>query len=217
MKRTRIAGLCLVAVFSMSAFTATSASALPEFSGPFSKPFTSTSGASLLETVTKVKLVCKSDTNVGEVTGPATGTMKITFSGCSLKKLPCNTVGLSPGEIVTAPLAFIVGYINKATKEVGMDLMSPTGKPFMEFVCGSGTRGLVIGSVIGRITPINVKVKAGKVFTVHFTQSKGVQKIVKLEGGPVDVLETSFGGPFVESGLASTDKIKFGEAVELKA
>jgi hypothetical protein len=217
MKRTTIVGLCLVTVFSVSGFTAASASALPEFSGPFSKPFTSTSGASLLETVAKAKLVCKTDTNAGEVTGPVTGTIKITFSGCSLKKVPCNTVGFPAGVITTAPLAFIVGYINEAKKEVGMDLSSPTGKPLMEFVCGAGTRGLVIGSVIGRITPINVKVKPGKVFTLHFTQAKGVQKPVKLEGGPVDVLETSFGGPFVESGLMSTDKVKFGEVVELKA
>jgi hypothetical protein len=217
MKRTTIVGLCVVAVFSVSALTAASASALPEFSAPFSKPFTSTSGASLLETVAKAKLVCKADTNVGEVTGPVTGMMTITFTGCSLKKVPCNTLGSAPGEIVTALLAFTVGYINKANKLVGMDLMSSTGKPFMEFVCGAGTRGLVVGSVVGRITPINVKVKPGKVFTLHFTQSKGVQKPVKLEGGPVDVLETSFGGPFLESGLMSTDKVKFGEVVELKA
>jgi hypothetical protein len=217
MKRIRLIGLYLAAVFSMSAVMAASASALPEFSGPFSKTFTSKSKASLLETVAKVKLTCKTDTNVGEVTGPETGFMTITFSGCKVKKVPCNTPGTPPGKIVTSLLAFTVHYINKANKEVGMDLVPAPGAAFAEFACGSAIRGIVIGSVIGRVTPINTPVKPTKFFTLSFTQASGKQGITNLEGGPIDTLETSFGGPFEESGLASTDRIKFGGVVELKA
>jgi hypothetical protein len=113
MKRIRLIGLYLAAVFSMSVVMAASASALPEFSSPFSKTFTSKSKASLLETVAKVKLTCKTDTNVGEVTGPETGFMTITFSGCKVKKVPCNTPGTPPGKIVTSLLAFTVHYIKE--------------------------------------------------------------------------------------------------------
>jgi hypothetical protein len=201
----------------MSALMAASASALPEFSAPFSKPFTSTSKKSTLETISGQKLVCKADTNVGEVTGPVTGTIAITFSGCAQGKVACNTLGMPPGEIATSPLTFTMGYINKPKKQVGLDLVPLPGSSFMEFVCGPAVRGIVRGSVIGRIAPVNFKVKPPKYFELHFTQSKGVQKVTKLEASPVDTLETSFGGPFEESGLASTDKITFLEEVEIKA
>jgi hypothetical protein len=217
MKRIRVGGLSLAAVAAVMAFSGASASALPEFSAPFGKPFTSTSKASLFETVGGSKLMCKADTNTGEVTGPQSGVITITFTGCKLTGIPCNTPGMAPGTIATNLLTMTIGYINKANKEVGVDLVEPFGGGFLNYGCGPTLFAKVQGSVIGRITPINVKVKPGKVFTLHFTQSKGVQKPVKLEGGPVDVLETSFGGPFVESGLMSTDKVKFGEVVELKA
>jgi hypothetical protein len=218
MKRVRVGGLCVIAVFALSAGTAASASAaLPEFSPPFPKPFTSKSGTSVLETVTKVKLVCTGDTNEGEVTTPATGVMKITFTGCSVKKTPCNSPGVVSGTIVTGVLGFTVGYINKANKEVGMDLVPATGGAFIEFICGTTVRGIAVGSVIGRITPVNIKVVPPQTFTLKFTQTAGKQAVKNLEGGPKDTLETSYGGPFLESGFASADKILFKEPVVLKA
>jgi hypothetical protein len=218
MKRFKVVGSCLIAVIALSAAMAGSASAaLPEFSGPFSKPFTSKSATSVLETVTKVKLVCTGDTNEGEVTTPASGVMKITFTGCTVKKIPCNSPGVVPGTIVTGLLSFTVGYINKAKKEVGMDLIPATGGAFIEFICGTTVRGIAVGSVIGRITPVNIKVVPPKTFTLKFAQTAGKQAVQNLEGGPKDTLETSYGGPFLESGFASADKILFKEPVILKA
>jgi hypothetical protein len=218
MKRISITGLCLATMFITSAMMATSASAvLPEFSGPFSKTFTSTSKMSLLETTAKAKLVCTADTNAGEITGPQTGTVTIAFTGCALKKVPCNTPGSSSGEIVTSLLSLTVGYINKAKKEVGIDLASASGAAFATFGCGPTLRGVVIGSVIGRITPINKKVIPSAFFTLRFMQASGIQKVTNLEGGPPDVLETSFGGPFLQSGLSSTDHIFFSGPVLLSA
>jgi hypothetical protein len=218
MKRVNIGGLCVVAVFAMSAVLAASASAaLPEFSPPFPKPFTSTSKTTLLQTVGGAKLTCAADTNVGEITAPQSGFVKITFTGCKLKKIPCNTPGVAPGEIITGMLSMKIGYINKAKKEVGVDLEEPTGAPFITFVCGAAMRAVVIGSVIGRITPVNKVVVPPATFKLKFAQTAGVQKIAKLEGGPIDVLETSLGGPFEGSGLASTDLLLFGEPVKLMA
>jgi hypothetical protein len=218
MKRVNITGLCVVAAFAMSAAVAASASAaLPEFSPPFSKTFTSTSKATLLQTVGGAKLTCAADTNLGEITGPQSGVVKIAFTGCKLKKVPCNTPGVAPGEIVTGLLSMKIGYINKAKKEVGVDLEEPTGAPIITFICGSATRAVVIGSVIGRITPVNKLVTPPETFKLKFAQVAGVQKITKLEGGPIDVLETSLGGPFEGSGLGSTDLLLFGEPVKLIA
>ena len=218
MKRIRITGLCLVVTFAISGIVAVSASAaLPEFSPPFSKTFTSISKATLLETVGGKKVKCSADTDSGEITGPKTGSVQITFTGCKLKTIPCNTPGVVLGTIITPVLSMTINYINKAKKEVGVDLMEPAGGPILDFICGTATRAVVVGSVIGKITPINKLVIPAETFTLKFTQSLGVQKVTNLEGGPVDVLETSFGGPFEGTGLASTDKILFGEPVKLTA
>jgi hypothetical protein len=217
MKRIRVGGLGLATVAAVMAFSGASASALPEFSGPFGKPFTSTSKASLFETVGGAKLMCKADTNTGEVTGPQSGVITITFTGCKLKGIPCNTPGMTPGTIATNLLTMTIGYINKANKEVGVDLAEPFGGGFLNYGCGPTLFAKVQGSVIGRIAPINKVVTPSKTFVVHFQQSGGIQKVVNLEAAPVDVLETSFGGPFEQTGLMSTDKILFGEPVKLSA
>jgi hypothetical protein len=218
MSRMRIVGVCLIAVFVASATTAASASAaLPEFSAPFSKTFTSTSKASRLETVTGKKTTCKADTNFGEISAPQSGVMTIVFTGCKLGKVPCNTPGLAPGTIATTTLALRIYYINKAKKQVGVDLVGATGAPFLYYGCGSSVFAKVEGSVIGRITPVNKLVTPSEMFKLTFAQTLGVQNVTKLELSPVDVLETSWGGPPEGTGLASTDLILFGEPVTLSA
>lgn len=215
MKRISITGLCLVAIFATS--VATASAVLPEFTGPFPKTFTSTSKASLLETVGGSKTKCNADSAFGEITGPQNGSMTITFIGCKLNKVPCNTPGATPGTIATNALSMKINYINKANKEVGVDLVEGSGAPFIEYGCGSAMFARVLGSVIGRIRPINKLVTPSETFKLHFGQSLGVQKIPNLEGAPIDVLETSFGGPFEATGLRSTDLILFGEPVKLIA
>ena len=213
MTRAGTFALSILAILAVSATMVASASAaLPEFGGPFSTPFTSKSGVSTLETVKKATIVCTTDTNTGEVTGPKTGTVTITFSGCELVtlSLPCNNVGVPPGVIITAPLLMTLGYINGPKKEVGVDLSGPaTGGPLMEFMCGP-LKTVVDGSVIGKITPVNKLIVPPGHFTLKFVQAMGKQKPTHFEAGPVDVLSTSFGGPFAESGLSSTDNITFG-------
>jgi hypothetical protein len=87
----------------------------------------------------------------------------------------------------------------------------------MQYACGPALRGVVIGSVIGRLTPINKLVIPSATFKLVFMQSLGNQKYPKLEGGPVDILETSYGGPFETTGLSSADSLLFGEPVTLSA
>ncbi len=217
MKRLR-AGLAFAAVLAVGASGAVSASAaLPEFSGPFGKTFTSKSGPSRLRAVGGKRVLCAADTNVGEVSGPKTGVVTVTFTGCAMKKVPCNSPGASAGEIVSPTFAMKVGYINKSKKTVGIDLTEPGGATFLLFSCAPGTRVAVIGSVIGRITPVNQLVTPSATFTLSFIQIGGIQKVQKLEGEPVDTLETSFNGPFETAGFGSQDQILFGEPVMLAA
>lgn len=215
MRRMSIAALCVVAV--LAASTATASAVLPEFTGPFPKTFTVSSKANLLETVGGAKTKCTSDSAFGELTGPQTGSMKLTFSGCKLNKVPCNTPGATPGTIATNLLSMKIDYINKAKKQVGIDLVEAAGAMFLEYGCGSATSVEVRGSVIGRVAPINKLVTPSESFKLSFAQKLGVQKFPKLEAAPIDVLETSFGGPFEGAGLASSELILFSEPVTLLA
>jgi hypothetical protein len=217
MRRITSLGVCLAAVLAASALAASSASALPEFTGPFAKTFIATSGKTVLETVSKTKVTCASDVLPGEITGPQTGLAALGFAGCKMKKVPCNTPNSSSGFIGSTLLAMKVGYINKSKKQVGIDFSTATGAAFAEFTCGTAVRAVVRGSVIGAITPVNTAVVAPKTFTLKFVQKKGLQAVPNLEGEPVDVLESTFGGPFELTGLKATEAIPFPGTVELKA
>jgi hypothetical protein len=218
MTRIRTTGACLIATFAISAAVATSASAaLPEFNAPFPKPFSSTSKTSILETVGKTKVKCTADTNTGEVTGPSGGILTIRLTGCESKKFSCASPGAAPGEIVTHPLIAMLGYVSRVPKEVGLDLSNPAGALLAEFQCGN-LLATIKGSAIGLITPINKLLVPPKHFALKFVQKSGIQKILNFAGGSPDFLETSLnGGPFEQTGLASTDLISFGVPAEIKA
>jgi hypothetical protein len=218
MRRARTIGLCCAALVALSAsITASADAALPEFT-TFPVTFTSKSGVTVLETVKKATIRCTADTGGGEVTGPKTGTIKITFTGCEFVTLgvPCNTVGVPPGTIVTTTLLMTLGYINGPKKEVGIDLSTATGGPLMEFTC-AGLTVTVTGSAIGKITPVNKVIAPPGHFALRFTQAAGKQKPTKFEAEPTDVLFTSFGGPTQESGLSSPELIGFSAPMMIAA
>ena len=143
-----------IAVCGASASTA--AAALPGFVGPMPQSFGSKLKASTLETVGGLKITCTGGTDSGQLTGPKALTDTIRFTGCILNGLIC-TNGRVAGEIETFPLNGTLGYINKAKKQVGLDLAQPAGLAFMSFECAEDLRVVVKGSVIGKITPINRK------------------------------------------------------------
>ena len=222
MQAHRRMALSLAAVGAASEIAASSAAAaLPAFSPPFPNTFHSTSKTTVLQTVSKVKVKCTADTNEGEVTSEQAGTIKIRFTGCESKTIPCQSPNaLNPGEIETPVLGLTLGYIahTPTLTEVGVDISSPTGAPVMQFFCGAALNGTVIGSVIGKITPINKLVSPSGHFVLKFAQKAGHQAIQHFETGPIDILETSFGGgPFEPTGLASTDVISFALPMKISA
>ena len=222
MKRTRALAVGLVLALATGAVTATTAAAaLPEFTPPFPNPFTSTSGKLTLQTVGKLKVMCTADTNTGEVTGPVTALVTIRFTGCSTTALPgalCQSPNGAPGEIVTGVWLGKLGYINTALKEVGIDFSTPTGGPLAEFFCGTTVKGEVVGSVIGKLSPVNKPIKPGKPLKLKFTQKAGKQIPAKLEGEPIDVPFAKVGlGPLEEAGLSSADKLIFAAPITVIA
>lgn len=210
MKYLRRLSCCLMAAAAFGALGASASSAaLPEFVGALPLAFNSTLKASTLETVAGPKITCTGGVDAGQVTGVKSLTVRITFTGCILNGISCRS-GSAAGVIESPVLAGTLGYIKAATKDVGLDLSQPAGAPILDFTCGEDLGLVVEGSVIGTIKPVNKNVAPPKHFTVKFSEKKGKQKPTKLEGGPVDVLGTSFmGGPLEESGLASTDELHF--------
>lgn len=165
MKLARLVGLCLVAAFMFSAVAVASASAkevLYELStGTFPATFTSTGGASTLETVGKEKISCTAVKNKGTI-GSATegsgktahlGLVGITFTGCSavggLAK--CQNVS-TKGTIELASVEFHLGLADPGNLPAQLLLVSVT------FTCealGISKEIKVKGSIIGIIKKSN--------------------------------------------------------------
>jgi hypothetical protein len=199
------------------AAAAPAGAALPEFSVPFPKTFTVSSGTSTFRTVSGNGVKCASDTGVGEMTGAQSGWVQLTFQGCKVKTKLCNTPGLTPGTVGTSMLAIKMNYISKPKKQVGWDLIPLAGGPVAELGCTSALFGEIVGSVIGRVLPINTTVTPPVAFELRFVQTAGIQKFTKLESQPLDFLETNLFGPTEQTGLMSIESVLFTEPVLLSA
>lgn len=230
MKRIRVIGLALAAVFAISAIASASAmAALPELVNAKGEAVKgavtgASEGETILESKSGIKVTCTSGTSTGEVTGLKTvGKTVVTFKGCkeSIFGNKCQTKGEEAGKIVTLKIKGTIGYIKKAVPiEVGLDLQPEVAGNFVTFECGAFAKEEVKGSVIAPITPINTKVKTTGSFTLKYEKgaSAGLQKVTKFEGGAEDVLESALnGGGFEKSNQQGTAKVKLAEEAELKA
>jgi hypothetical protein len=183
--------------------------------GVVKEKMTTSGGKGVLETVTKLTVSCTSESSIGEFSG--TKEVKntvVTFKGCESAGDACSTSESAPGELVTKPLEGIVGFENKAKKKVAFDLY-PTGKTglFIEFAC-SGLTFAVRGSVLVPVTADKMVTST----TLSYKATKGKQKVTHFEGGPEDVLETTYKGlPYAQSGQTITTTLKFEESMELNA
>lgn len=164
------------------------------------------------ETKNGTKVTCTGETDVGEYIGETEDRETITYTGCETSKIKCNSVGHGAGEITTTLLRSTIGWLNKAKKQVGVDLAPLSGATFAEFDCGA-LHVEIKGSVVAPIP-------GGKMlltYAVTFSALKGKQKYEKLEGAPKDTLEMKFGaGPVEQSGLSATEIISNEEKLEIK-
>jgi len=185
------------------------------FPGAVKVKQTTSGGKGLLETVNKLSVTCQTETSVGEYSGSKeVKNVVVTFKGCETVGDKCSTEGAAEGELVTKTLEGVVGFENKAQKKTAFDLY-PAGKTglFIKFAC-SGLIVSVQGSVI-------VPIKSDKMLlsgTLKYKAKKGIQQVEKFEGGPKDVLETTYhGGPFEQSGQTITTTLTNEEKLELNA
>lgn len=255
MRRLRLAGLCLGAVFAISATMVASASAFspPEIGrcvkvagtgkftssscikeekgkkvgkgdyewlpGAESAKFKTTGGTGTLQTVVGTTVVCKTEESGGEFTGTKTvGGIVVRFAKCESAGFTCNTAGAKEGEIVTNPLEGRIGFENKAKKKIALDLFPASGDGglYATFNCGSSLHITVGGSVLVPVTADKMLTS----LTLKYTEKKGIQKPVKLEGEPEDVLISEINGKKPEQSgitITSVQTSESGEALEANA
>jgi hypothetical protein len=193
----------------------------------------STAAVALLETKAGHKVECKSLTNKGEITGPKTDKVTITFDECTTEKDPCQS-GATAGVIEFKALSKLVYIKRAAPKEVGIVLEPEVaGGLFVEFKCNTPIIKETIkvkGSVIAPITPINTWVVPPSEFALTYSQAAGIQKPTEYEEeNPAgsgtfvkvkDILETKGEGliafGYEQSGQSVVDDLLFEEAAEVR-
>jgi hypothetical protein len=169
---------------------------------------TSVSGIAFLELENGIKTECNHSTDVGKVNTATTNEEVITLAQCEVLHKKCNSPLQPPGTIKTE-LESVLGWVRKATNEVGVDFnanLSANPPYLVEFEC-PGSPALkfrIQGSAIGRAEPINVMtVEAKQIFQAF----GGHQAIEKFEGGPKDTLVGEYkadAGPWEPTGGTNT-------------
>lgn len=176
MRRIRIMGLCLVAVFAISAVGVSAASAaLPENftlnkTTKKSEPllptqkitYTNLGGEAKLEG--GVVIICKEDKGKGDIEGPKkTVKLKVEYKGCEAPSITssCQKAPTKPGVITTESLK---GELTYASEESGGPLVAvnkltpeKAGKPFAKFTCGPKKELAVevTGVIFAQPLPVN--------------------------------------------------------------
>jgi hypothetical protein len=232
MKRIKMMGLCLVAVFAMSVVASSVASAVtyeqPVFYGKAAVGstvgtvgFTGTLTEASLETASKSVVKCTGGTAAGEVTGPTTTVNNTTtFTGCTLSGFACES-GATAGVIKTEVLKGTLGQIATSGK-VGLRLFNEAegagkhpGHHLAKFSCDGGATPVdVTGSVIGELSGAaggltgGTGVKEGKFGTtmkLTFAQTLSKQAIQKFD--------TAEAAEQLESSLKGAEYEKSGQKV----
>jgi hypothetical protein len=198
--RTKLKGglVLLVAVLVVGVAGVSSASAaLPEFKGETGK-ITGTMGTAKMSAL-GASWACEQGTSSGEYLNSTTlANVGLTFKNCNKTQMECYTHEKSSNnvEVALAGLQAKLGYLNKATKAVGLKFEMARNK------CEDEDFGeqKYVGNLIGSIGPVNTKTKA---FTVHLVVLAAKQEFTAFEG--------EVANPFkITSGATS-----FGEIVEV--
>lgn len=217
-KRRRPLMCSLIVLAVLAPGVAQANAAQPEFAPPLPNTFAGASGPAKLQTVGGLIVTCEAGEADGEASEPSRMAIVLRFIGCTSNALPgsaCQTGGKHEGEIVTRPLVGELGYLSQEPVEAGLDLTPATEGPLLRFFCGEDLGAEVVGSVIGRIGPIN---RHGFHMRLRFAENAGRQARKSFIGGDEDVPLLSFAfGEFERAGLAVTEVLTFASKTGIVA
>ncbi len=227
MKRIRIVGLCLMAVFALSAVAASSASAgellfrATNTTGGATIVgglFLSHGGLSVLQSTGGSTIHCKDVENHGMFLSTTLGDVLIRFLGCTTEvfggTVNCTSTGAGTGEI-HMPLATTLFHLGLAhlgtnTSIPAIDILLDNEIKFKCSIATVTVKGQVIGALLvnGSQAPLNTKEKE---VTLEFKESaQGVQELQEFlmpNGGLVTQHLTSKILSEQESGETSKDTL----------
>jgi hypothetical protein len=196
----------------------------------------------VFEAIRREKIVCTSETGQGEVSGARQLSKAfLLFGSCEEPslKVRCNTPGFRAGQIETVFLAGEIGYIPRE-RTVGVDVWPESRTPaeitahefrkvVTEIECTSVVKLVVLGGIIGQVTPTNTTIRrAPEHFTTRYelketggVKEPGIQALKRLtgvEGETENQLSASRnGGAFERLGLTFSGELLVAEEQEIKA
>jgi hypothetical protein len=227
MKRIKLLGLALLAVFAMGAIAAQGAMAETEptiLPSTFPIEFTSESKGSASLVGAGGTVTCPSATNKGSFTSANGGTISIDFKGCKKESTACTGAGEATEVILTSGNFQLVDVLPSGTLELGIKVEPKEGtENKVTFKCGFITV-VVLGSVIGLAE--NEKegklgsLEKGKHFYLVFSGT-GTKQAIKTCDFPESAckgktieLKSTFGFGEGESAENATALILFTKEVE---
>jgi hypothetical protein len=181
--------------------------------------FTTTGGVGVLETVAGTSVTCKTQESGGEFSSPKTVKgIVVRFTKCESGGLTCGTAGAKEGEIVTNLIEGRIGFEDKAKKKIALDLFPAPSDDglYVTFNCTAALHITVGGSVLVNVTSDKMLTS----LTLKYTAKKGIQKPVKFEDEPEDVLLSEINGKHPEQSgitITSTQTSESKEALEANA
>jgi hypothetical protein len=184
--------------------------------------FTSAGGASSLTAEGKQPVKCTSNSGTGKYTTETTGTIELTFKGCTTEisegsgAVNCTTSGQATGVVTTNTAVFhnVELEPNPAIEPLGVLITEPVdgsgkGIGFATFVCGGLQTIKVTGNVIGEITSKNCNSMKSKSMEINFTTKAGATnptqkwEQVTTEGPVYDLTADFTGFPTNTAGVTS--------------
>jgi hypothetical protein len=223
MKRFRLMGLAVLALFALATAVASTTSAfllenLPEKARTITDK---SNGPTLLETVGGTAVECTSapSTETEENFKPPSGAFHIGFSGCTSKKpvngLKCTGTGDSAGSILALGSWNLVFDKNPGTTilvTAMLFLLTP-----LKFVCGAE---IVTVEVKGSVLCLHLNPTVStKTHEFHCVQTKGSQEETRWWNtngteGTSQLLTAVNGGAFEQSGQQGLGIVEYSEAVQ---
>jgi hypothetical protein len=172
-------------------------------------------------------VACVEGLTSGRYTGARSETLTGTLSGCQnvASHRPCQSELTHSGQIKLLSISARLGFITRGSEPptVGLRLRPLNiGRRVAMFKCGgsptvAAVRGLVKGSVIGRLTPID---QMASQFTLRFRGARGSQTPQQLEGGPSSTLTATLVSGLhqtvEQAGLTAYHLFNSAEPMEIK-
>lgn len=175
--------------------------------------FTMSSGKTIMETASKLKIECKEGSGSGKFTKLRVGTMTSEFHSCKSSGVACQTTGAAKETIVATGSVELVD-LEKAKLTLGVKVAPAE----LAIECSALKLTIKVkGSVIGEATGVESG-KATKTATALYKQEAGKQTIKECHltkktcEGKKFQFEASVGGKaFEEAGVESEQKLTFAE------